>query len=74
MIWTDEVTTIAGDGTIGFRDGRALEAQFSYPSSVAISNDDTIFIGRCFPLRHGIDCAAAVLKRCAVLGNRRLFG
>jgi hypothetical protein len=41
---TGRVTTIAGDGTPGQKDGAALQAQFNTPSGVAVSADGTIFV------------------------------
>jgi YVTN family beta-propeller protein len=38
---TDRVSTIAGNGTRGFRDGNATTAQFDYPRSVAVNPSGT---------------------------------
>jgi hypothetical protein len=38
------VTTIAGTGVAGFRDGLADSAKFSSPNSVIVENDGTIYI------------------------------
>jgi len=38
------VTTIAGDGVMGFRDGVGSEARFYYPSDVAVAADGTIYV------------------------------
>ena len=42
--WTAVVSSIAGDGTIGARDGGAWQARFSDLFGVAVSPDGTIFI------------------------------
>ncbi len=41
---TGMVTTVAGDGTKGFKDGPAAEAQFSNPIDVAVAADGTIYV------------------------------
>jgi len=38
------VTTIAGDGVLGFRDGVGSEARFYYPSDVAVAADGSIYV------------------------------
>ncbi|NOS92139.1 MAG: hypothetical protein HOP30_09470 [Cyclobacteriaceae bacterium] len=38
------VTTVAGDGTQGFRDGHVKQAKFEYVTSVAVSNKNLIFV------------------------------
>jgi streptogramin lyase len=38
------LTTIAGDGTAGFRDGPANRARFNGPIGVAVAEDGTIFV------------------------------
>jgi hypothetical protein len=38
------VTTVAGDGSQGFRDGNVKQAKFEYVSSVAVSNKNLIFV------------------------------
>lgn len=42
--WTPIVIAIAGDGTVGFRDGDAGRAQFSDPFGVASAADGTIYV------------------------------
>lgn len=39
-----QVTTIAGNGQIGLRDGKLGEARFHYPQSVAVAADGTIYV------------------------------
>lgn len=38
------VTTLAGSGESGFKDGTALEAEFKQPYDLTVSNDGTIYI------------------------------
>ncbi len=38
------VTTIAGDGTAGFRDGAANQARFNGPIGIAVAPDGTIYV------------------------------
>lgn len=38
------VSTLAGDGTIGFADGAAATARFSDPRSLALGNDGSLYI------------------------------
>ncbi|MBI3220708.1 MAG: hypothetical protein HYZ44_14430 [Bacteroidetes bacterium] len=38
------VTTVAGDGSQGFRDGNVKQAKFEYVTSVAVSNKNLIFV------------------------------
>lgn len=38
------VTTIAGDGNDGYKNGAALSAEFESPTDVAVSSDGTIYI------------------------------
>lgn len=40
----NEVSTIAGDDSYGFKDGPANEAMFNQPFDVAVANDGTIYI------------------------------
>lgn len=39
------VSTIAGTGAIGWRDGTHLEAEFNYPWDVEVAADGTIYVG-----------------------------
>ena len=39
-----DVTTIAGDGSIGFRDGRGTQSQFNRPCGVAVDNNNNIIV------------------------------
>lgn len=41
---TGNVTTFAGSGSIGYRDGVGTNAQFTYPNSIAIAADGTIYV------------------------------
>lgn len=41
---TGKVTTIAGDGRIGLRDGKAEGARFHHPQAVAVASDGTIYV------------------------------
>lgn len=45
MTPTGTVSTIAGNGNMGFRDGDAAEASFHFPIGVAIDKTGNIFIG-----------------------------
>jgi len=38
------VSTIAGDGVLGFADGAGSEARFYHPSDVAVADDGTIYV------------------------------
>ena len=38
------VSTVAGSGTYGFRDGTGADAQFNCPSGVAIDGDGCLFV------------------------------
>ncbi len=38
------VSTIAGDGTAGFKDGRGEEAQFNFPDGIAIDKQGNLFV------------------------------
>jgi sugar lactone lactonase YvrE len=42
------VTTVAGDGTPGFKDGPAISARFSMPLDVAVHEDGTIYVADAF--------------------------
>ena len=42
------VTTVAGDGTPGFKDGPATSARFSMPLDVAVHEDGTIYVADAF--------------------------
>ena len=42
--WAAVVTTLAGDGVAGMRDGDAPQARFSDPFGVAIAQDGTIYV------------------------------
>jgi sugar lactone lactonase YvrE len=39
-----EVTTIAGNGVAGYKDGNALEAQFSFPTGIAVDASGVIWL------------------------------
>ncbi|MEE8574548.1 MAG: NHL repeat-containing protein [Thermodesulfobacteriota bacterium] len=38
------VTTIAGSGVQGYNDGKAVEAEFKYPTGVAVAPDGSIYV------------------------------
>jgi sugar lactone lactonase YvrE len=38
------VTTVAGDGVRGYKDGTALEAEFNFPNDVAVSTNGFIYV------------------------------
>ncbi len=38
------VTTIAGTGAPGYRDGRALSAMFGYPTGIAVDRDGALYV------------------------------
>ncbi|MWV45929.1 copper amine oxidase [Paenibacillus sp. HJL G12] len=39
-----QVTTVAGNGVLGFADGKGAEAQFDAPEDVAVAKDGTIYV------------------------------
>ena len=39
-----EITTLAGNGSPGFKDGSSTTAQFSYPSDITTTPDGTIYV------------------------------
>lgn len=39
-----QVTTLAGDGSIGFTDGTGLTAQFKQPAGVEVTTDGTVYV------------------------------
>ena len=41
---TVTVSTLAGSGTSGFKDGAAAEAQFNCPHAVAIAADGSVLV------------------------------
>jgi sugar lactone lactonase YvrE len=48
---TGEVTTLAGNGTAGFKDGYGADAEFNYPSGIAIDNQGNLFVTDAFNFR-----------------------
>jgi sugar lactone lactonase YvrE len=42
--WTATVSTLAGDGSLGVRDGDARLARFSDPFGIAVSADGTVYV------------------------------
>src|SRR5437588_7750131 len=42
--WRARVTTLAGDGSPGFRDGAAREARFNDPFGVAVAPDGSVYV------------------------------
>lgn len=39
-----QVTTVAGNGVLGFADGKGAEARFDIPEDVAVAKDGTIYV------------------------------
>lgn len=39
------VTTVAGNGTAGHVDGPGASAEFNYPTGLAVTSDDTLYVG-----------------------------
>jgi len=48
---TGDVTTIAGDGTSGFKDGNGTNAKFNFPAAVAIDNYGNLYVTDAFNFR-----------------------
>lgn len=44
MIYNGQVTTIAGNGTYGFQDGKSTHATFDHPEGICISGDGKLYI------------------------------
>ena len=44
LVENGEVSLMAGTGIAGYRDGAALDSQFNYPFSLAVSATDPTFI------------------------------
>ncbi|MCD1259089.1 copper amine oxidase [Paenibacillus athensensis] len=51
------VTTLAGSGEVGAKDGKGAEAQFNYPTDVAVAADGTVYVAD--SLNHAIRKIAA---------------
>jgi len=51
------VTTLAGNGLVGSKDGKGTEAQFNYPTDVAVAKDGTVYVAD--SLNHAIRKIAA---------------
>jgi len=43
-IWKGQVTTLAGDGTKGFKDGPALSARFHFPHGLAVGSKGEVYV------------------------------
>ncbi|MCB9641198.1 MAG: SMP-30/gluconolactonase/LRE family protein [Myxococcales bacterium] len=59
-----QVTTYAGDGTDGYRDGPAMQAQFSRPGGLALAPDGTLYVS---------DTVNHVIRRILVNGQVETF-
>jgi hypothetical protein len=51
MVSGGVITTVAGDGTSGFRDGPAATAEVTAPSSVATDSSGNVYIVDCCKIR-----------------------
>jgi DNA-binding beta-propeller fold protein YncE len=75
MIRDGQVTTVAGSGVEGYADGAALQAQFNYPTGLAISNGGAIYVADRCNRRIRMICAnaSAVDLRQAIDAQPSLF-
>ena len=47
------VTTLAGSGTYGHHDATGTEAQFNYPSDVAVDSDGNVYVAELIATAYG---------------------
>lgn len=62
-----EVTTIAGNGEKGYKDGKALDAEFNGPHGIAIDSNGTIYIAELY--NNAIRCLKTDGMVCTVAGS-----
>lgn len=70
---TGVVTTLAGTGQAGFRDGKASEAQFNGPIGVAVAKDGRVFVADTYNDRIrviGVDGMVATVAGGSATGYR----
>lgn len=48
---TGDVTTIAGDGTSGFKDGNGINTKFNFPASITIDQQGNLYVTDAFNFR-----------------------
>ena len=63
------VTTLAGDGTAGFRDGPAREAQFDAPVGVAVDKEGRVFVADTYNDRIRVVTKEGEVKTVAGAGS-----
>jgi sugar lactone lactonase YvrE len=63
------VTTLAGDGTAGFRDGPAAQAQFDAPVGVAVGRDGNVYVADTYNDRVRVVTKDGVVKTLAGAGR-----
>jgi hypothetical protein len=68
-----QVSTLAGSGVLGHKDGKAGEAQFYYPQDVAVAEDGTVYVAD--TLNHAIRKISpdGVVTTLNALPNRVVF-
>ncbi|PYS95419.1 MAG: hypothetical protein DMF65_14185, partial [Acidobacteria bacterium] len=63
------VTTVAGDGTAGFRDGPASQAQFDSPVGVAVDEDGSVYVADTYNDRVRVLTKDGKVKTIAGMGR-----
>jgi sugar lactone lactonase YvrE len=64
-----KVSTLAGDGTAGFADGPAMQAQFNAPVGVAVDKDGNVYVADTYNDRVRVVTKDAVVKTLAGAGR-----
>ncbi|HZT61019.1 MAG TPA: hypothetical protein VFA21_20610 [Pyrinomonadaceae bacterium] len=63
------VTTVAGDGKVGFKDGAAAEAEFDSPVGVAVDKDGNVFVADTYNDRVRVVTKDGAVKTVAGAGR-----